>query len=37
MVPINPAFFGKEILQALNNYLDSDAHNIKLGTIIGLG
>jgi hypothetical protein len=37
MVPLNPAFFGGEVLQALVNYLDSDVLNVKLGTIIGLG
>lgn len=37
MVPLNPAFFGGEVLHALVNYLDSDVLNVKLGTIIGLG
>jgi len=37
MVPLNPSFFGREILQSLLNYLDSDSLNVKLGTIIGIG
>jgi hypothetical protein len=37
MVPLNPAFFGLQILQSLLNYLKSDIINVKLGTIIGIG
>jgi len=36
MVPLNPAFIGKEIIPALLRYLDSDVMGVKLGALLGL-
>lgn len=36
MVPLNPAFVGNEVLNALLRYMDADALNVKLGALIGL-
>ena len=36
MVPLNPAFVGKEIVPALHRYLDSEVMGVKLGALLGL-
>ena len=36
MVPLNPAFVGREVLNSLLNYMNGDALNVKLGALIGL-
>lgn len=36
MVPLNPAFVGREVLQALLLYMDNEALNVKLGALMGL-
>jgi hypothetical protein len=37
MAPLNPQFFGGEVLTALVNYLDSESASVRLGSVIGLG
>lgn len=36
MVSLNPAFIGRDIIQAMLKYMDSDILTVKLGAIIGL-
>jgi hypothetical protein len=36
MVPLNPAFIGRELLQSLLLYMDSDSLTVKLGSLMGL-